>query len=205
LSDPESFRYFEPFIARDRTVKEAAEAVGCNLDTMLYRVRKFLNAGLLKVTRVEKRAGRPIKHYRSTSEAFFVPFEVTPYAELEERLEALMRARLSQLPVAERLSGKGVRPLPLVFAAQQIHKLLLVPSKQIRPLLRHHLGWSVIDQIIAIHLYGRSAPSQIVEQLLCSHIRPLTRPSPCWGAVTEPSGDTVVTLVTVTEPPALLS
>lgn len=53
---------------------------------MLYRVRTFLRAGLLSVTREEKRAGRPIKHYRSSHDAYFIPFTATPYADLEERL-----------------------------------------------------------------------------------------------------------------------
>jgi hypothetical protein len=90
LSDLASFRYFEPFIALERTVSEAAAEASCGVDTMLYRVRTFLKAGLLKVARVQKRAGRPIKHYRSIADAFFVPFSVTPYATLEERLASQM-------------------------------------------------------------------------------------------------------------------
>lgn len=104
LSDLKSFRYFEPFIARTQTVKSAAEAVGCNLDTMLYRVKTFLKAGLLKVERLEKRAGRPVKHYRSSHEAYLIPFEVTPFAELEERLER-------QLKALQELFAKGLAKL----------------------------------------------------------------------------------------------
>lgn len=90
LSDVDSFRYFEPFIARERSVSQAAGEAGCAVDTMLYRVRKFLAAGLLTVARSERRAGRPIKHYRSTADAFFIPFAATPYASLEERLTSQM-------------------------------------------------------------------------------------------------------------------
>ena len=92
LSDAESFRYFKPFLARDRTVSQAAEEVSCNLDTMLYRVKTFLATGLLKVTRLEPRAGRPIKHYRSAADAYLIPLGVTPYADVEERLRAQMQA-----------------------------------------------------------------------------------------------------------------
>jgi hypothetical protein len=87
LSDPGAFRFFEPFLARERTVTAAAVEAGCSVDTMLYRVRKFLKAGLLRISRVETRAGRPIKHYRSVADALFVPFSATPYATLEERIE----------------------------------------------------------------------------------------------------------------------
>lgn len=91
LTHPESFKYFEPFIARERTVSQAAEEVGCKLDTMLYRVKTFLNAGLLNVSRLEKRAGRSIKHYRSNADGYFIPFAVTPYADLAEWLKENIR------------------------------------------------------------------------------------------------------------------
>ena len=93
LSNRESFRFFEPFVARELSATGAAAEVSCKLDTMLYRIKTFLKAGLLKVSRLEKRAGRPIKHYRSVFDAYFVPFEVTPYAELEERLREHHRAQ----------------------------------------------------------------------------------------------------------------
>lgn len=91
LSDLETARYFEPFIARERSASAAAEEVGCRVDTMLYRVRQFLAAGLLEITRVQPRAGRPIKHYRSVADAFFVPFAATPFASLEELVATQMQ------------------------------------------------------------------------------------------------------------------
>jgi len=91
LSNEGGFDYFKPFLARARTVSQAAEEVGCNLDTMLYRVTTFLEAGLLEVVRLEKRAGRPIKHYRSVHDAYLIPHSVTPYADVEERLRSQMQ------------------------------------------------------------------------------------------------------------------
>ncbi len=93
LSNPKTFEFFEPFVAREQSAGTAAAAVGCALDTMLYRIKTFLKAGLLQIIRSEKRAGRPIKYYRSAFDAYFVPFEVTPFAELEERLAAGFRER----------------------------------------------------------------------------------------------------------------
>lgn len=86
LSDPKSLRFFGPFLASEKTVTQASQEVGCDLHAMLYRVRTFLAAGLLRVTREEKRAGRPVKNYRSSHNAYFIPFTTTPYADLEERL-----------------------------------------------------------------------------------------------------------------------
>ena len=45
LSNPASFRFLEPFVARERSVTAAAAEVGCSLDTMLYRVKTMLKEG----------------------------------------------------------------------------------------------------------------------------------------------------------------
>ena len=91
LTDATSKVFFKPFLARECSVSRAAEEVGCNLNTMLYRVKTFLKAGLLVVAREEKRAGRPVKLYRSAFDAYLIPDGVTPYANLEERLMRQMR------------------------------------------------------------------------------------------------------------------
>jgi predicted ArsR family transcriptional regulator len=83
LTDPESFRYFTPFLARDCTVSQAAKELGCSVDTMLYRVKTFVEAGLLKIVETESRRGRPIKVYRSSADAYFVPFAFTPFEDVE--------------------------------------------------------------------------------------------------------------------------
>lgn len=88
LTDPGSVAAFKPFLARECTVSQAAGELSCPLNTLLYRVRTFMRAGLLCVTREERRKGRAIKHYRSVHDAYFVPFSLTPYATLEEQLEA---------------------------------------------------------------------------------------------------------------------
>ncbi|GBF08070.1 hypothetical protein DAERI_220013 [Deinococcus aerius] len=100
LTDPAGKAFFAPFLARERTVREAAEIVGCALNTMLYRVRVMLAAGLLKVVEVRPRAGRAIKVYRSVYDAYFVPFGVTPYATLEERVAAQGRPLFARLTSA---------------------------------------------------------------------------------------------------------
>ncbi|UCH25464.1 MAG: helix-turn-helix transcriptional regulator [Trueperaceae bacterium] len=86
LTDPASVRFFKPFLAVERSQKEAAAELGCTLATLHYRVKTFLAAGLLEVSSVKKRAGRPIKRYRSVAPEVFVPFSLTPYADLEESL-----------------------------------------------------------------------------------------------------------------------
>lgn len=102
LSDSRSLEFFSPFLARTSSVSQAAQELGCDLSTMYYRVRSFVQAGLIEVVREEKRAGRPVKYYRSVADGFVVPFDVSPYAELEERLE--VQSRELQREVAENLA-----------------------------------------------------------------------------------------------------
>src|SRR5690554_4500150 len=84
LLDPESLRFFRPFLARERTVSQAASEVKCAPSVMLYRVGTFLRANLLQIVRKEPRRGRPIKIYRSTHDEYFIPYALSPHATLEE-------------------------------------------------------------------------------------------------------------------------
>ncbi len=86
LTEPRSKTFFKPFLAREQSVKEAADAVGCSLNAMLYRVKVMVDAGLIRLVDTRPRAGRAVKVYRSIHEAYFVPFALTPYATLEERI-----------------------------------------------------------------------------------------------------------------------
>lgn len=76
--------FFYPFLDHEKTVAEAARELGCKLNAMHYRTQTFLEAGLLQVVREEKRAGRPVKVYRSVADAFFIPFDLTPHADVAE-------------------------------------------------------------------------------------------------------------------------
>ncbi|MFO7544058.1 MAG: hypothetical protein R6W77_01020 [Trueperaceae bacterium] len=88
LMDMEVRRYFEPFLAREKSVSEAAAEVGCDPSVMLYRVGRFVRAGLLRVVRERRRAGRAIKVYRSSHDAYLVPYASTAFATLEEAFAA---------------------------------------------------------------------------------------------------------------------
>ena len=72
------------FLGRERSVGEAAAELRLGLDATLYRVRRLHQAGLLEVRATRPRAGRAVKLYRAAHDAWFVPFEALPYADLEE-------------------------------------------------------------------------------------------------------------------------
>lgn len=113
LTTAESQHYFRPFLARDVTASAVAAELGSDLNRVLYRIRTFLAAGLIKVVREEPRRGRAVKVYRSVHDAYFIPFEVTTFGTLEDRLleaaqeEMRMRIRVQAKHMRDReLSGQ---------------------------------------------------------------------------------------------------
>jgi len=87
LTEPVSKKFFKPFLARERSASEAAAMLRCSLNTTLYRIKTLLRAGLIEVVRERPRKGRTVKVYRSVHDTYFIPFNVTLYATLEERLD----------------------------------------------------------------------------------------------------------------------
>jgi len=93
LSDPDWVPWIEPFLGRTRSIAEVAAELGRPLDAVRYRVRRLHEAGVLEVVGQRKRAGRPIRLYRTVADGFVVPFEATPFVDLEERILATMTAQ----------------------------------------------------------------------------------------------------------------
>lgn len=108
LTDAAVFDMFEPFLARDRTASQAASETGRDLNSVLYRLRQLVAAGLVHVVQELKRAGRPIKVYRSVHDAYFVPYEVTPFASVEERM---LKQLMPHLEERVRVQTRRVREL----------------------------------------------------------------------------------------------
>ncbi|MGL4609998.1 MAG: hypothetical protein ACRCYY_09980 [Trueperaceae bacterium] len=54
------------------------------MDTLLYRVKTFVKAGLLNVIETQSRRGRSVKVYCSSGDEYYIPFEMTPFEDVEE-------------------------------------------------------------------------------------------------------------------------
>lgn len=80
--------YVTPFLGAATSVADAARQLGCEFDTVYYRVRRMHSLGIVRVTDQRARAGRAIKHYTTPAEGLFIPFSATPAATLEELLLA---------------------------------------------------------------------------------------------------------------------
>lgn len=84
LADPEAFRFFAPFLAQTCTAGQAAQRAGSRIDTMMYRIERYLQAGLIEL--VPGVTPRSRKRYRSVTDRFVVPFEATYFESLVELL-----------------------------------------------------------------------------------------------------------------------
>ncbi len=115
LTDPTTLRHLAPFLGRTASVSEAARESGEKANTTLKRVQRFLDLGLLEVAGERKRAGRPIRLYRTVADVFFVPFEATHSESLEAALaerdaywERMLRRNVVRTR-SERLGTWGTR------------------------------------------------------------------------------------------------
>jgi hypothetical protein len=87
LVDASKVRHLRPFFAKECTLAEAAKDLNLALANMHYWATKMEKLGVIKLTRVVKRKGSPIKYYRSVADEFTVPLEYIPLASVEELLE----------------------------------------------------------------------------------------------------------------------
>lgn len=84
------------FLERENSVSRAARVLELDLRAVHRHVLALLNAGLLRLVREEKRAGRPVKVYTAVAPAFFVPFSATEAAGVAD-LSADRMARFDAL------------------------------------------------------------------------------------------------------------
>ena len=78
LLDEDERCFLNLFFQTPRTVSDVARELHCERVKVLYHVRKLLKYGLLRVARLEPRAGRAIKHYEASAHRFVVPYVATP-------------------------------------------------------------------------------------------------------------------------------
>jgi DNA-binding transcriptional regulator GbsR (MarR family) len=79
-------RYLFPFIQQDYSLSEAAKVLNTSIANLRYWVKKMEDLGLIRVTRLVKRKGSPIKYYRSVAHKFTFSLELMPASELDEIL-----------------------------------------------------------------------------------------------------------------------
>jgi hypothetical protein len=103
LLEPASQAMVLAFTGAPKSIAAVARAHGFDLKRLHHHVQRFCRLGLLEVAEVRARAGRPIKLYRTTAPAFFVPHA----AARELATEQLARDLREGLKLAARRPGKG--------------------------------------------------------------------------------------------------
>ncbi|WP_424950191.1 hypothetical protein [Deinococcus sp.] len=87
LSDAVALQHLEPFMGRTLGPAEAAREVGVSVERMIYRVRQFLEAGLLSGSAGPGR----VRRLYSAPAGFQLPLHLTPFPTLEGQLSMLTR------------------------------------------------------------------------------------------------------------------
>lgn len=77
LLDHRERRVLEPFFHTPISLSEAARAANMKLNTMHYRVKRFLSWGLVEQVGSEVRRGHRIKLYQTSADEFVIPFAAT--------------------------------------------------------------------------------------------------------------------------------
>jgi hypothetical protein len=109
LNDTAKNRFIAPFIAKERSLSEAAKIVGVKLNAMNYWVKRLLEMKLIQQTRSESRKGSAVRYYRSVADEIIVPVELIPKESYEVVLQEQMQLTWCTLRLFQRISlGKGV-------------------------------------------------------------------------------------------------
>ena len=156
LFDDSTFACLEELLQAEWTAGALSRKVGLSIGSTVYRLQQLEAHQIIQVTREVKRAGRPIKHYRATSEAYYVPFEATSHATVEDlwwkvlsplyhhALTTLLRqARDQHIPLEEGgiliqkdpLGGTEIKILPQAIPSTQD-----IPDGPVRL-----LGWDTLS------------------------------------------------------------
>lgn len=72
LDHPVRSRLLMACAPRERSLTELAKELGQPLPKLHYHVGRLTAAGLLRQSRAEARAGRPVRYYRAIAEAFLI-------------------------------------------------------------------------------------------------------------------------------------
>lgn len=95
LLEAHTFTCLEMLLQKECTLSQLAQKTRLSAGSTLYRIQQLMAYGFVEVAHEEKRSGRAIKHYRTTAEAFYIPFAITS-AETAESMCWRMVAPLFQ-------------------------------------------------------------------------------------------------------------
>jgi hypothetical protein len=98
LETPSQRRILFLLVDRARSLSELSRVTHAPLNLLHHHVWKFIGLGLVRIEREEARSGAPMKFYRATARAYFVPAELmkhAPGASLNLQLRASLERSLA--------------------------------------------------------------------------------------------------------------
>jgi predicted transcriptional regulator len=105
LLNVERLRVLEPFVDSEMTVKAAATALGMD-ENKVFKIVKQLEAhGLIAVTRLERRSGRAIRHYKASAEHFFIPYQNFAFEDYIAKSNDVFQRRLERAVLRATTTG----------------------------------------------------------------------------------------------------
>jgi hypothetical protein len=106
----------------ERSLSDLEKLTGEPLPKLHYHVGRLLGAKLLRVSREQARAGRPIRHFRAVAECFLVPQELLgdlPGDALVAELCRLLQANRGDVALRYAPDGRGGFTMKLVRDASE--------------------------------------------------------------------------------------
>jgi len=116
-----AIRRLAPFMHAEHTLGSAAKSANVPASSLAYWVQRFLTTGLLEITRVQPRAGKPIPHYRAISSRFHVPFAAMPAGTRDEFLLRGRKSAFEQFIAASNHAAEAYFDAGLSIAAHEEH------------------------------------------------------------------------------------
>lgn len=123
-------RRLAPFMRGEHSLGTAAAELDVPASSLAYWVGRFVRAGLVEITRLQPRAGKPIPIYRAVAREFHIPLDAVPPGAREEFLHggrrhvfeqftrAVDRAARHYFERSLRVRSHPVRGVEIGFAEQ---------------------------------------------------------------------------------------
>jgi predicted transcriptional regulator len=96
LTNIDEIPLLKPFMSQERPLASVAQELNMDLSVLTRKVKRLVGLGLLEVTRTEARAGRSVRHYRSTADEFFIPENAKAIEWMSSQTEASFNRRLDR-------------------------------------------------------------------------------------------------------------
>lgn len=106
LANRRALVYLSPFLGREHSLSKAATELEVRPSTVAYWLPRFVDAGLVRAVRTERRAGMPSKRYRAVASRIVLPAGVLP-ADVAHRFFGQLR-QVAERQLVDAL-GRGAR------------------------------------------------------------------------------------------------